>query len=681
MCLSFLTLTSAASSNILPGVPKLKGYPILGAIPVYFRDGMALMLETLTSLGDEGISYAQVGNKTLVSVHDPVMAKEVLGFTDKIASRSEESPYDLIEARLIRSRLGDPRVFSWSPFWTLIRLLDNNLFDDVGHEAMRQRGVFIKEFNNPLSNIDKFDGVMRVAIAHVKAIAGDADKAVIPDIRHAADSFAATLWGDTLYGRSDALTDGRVMKVADEILRRAGSPWPSASYSLMLTLGLVEPGKPTPSEAKVRAEIEDLYEKNVQHLEDYERNNPDSSMKTIRSLSVADGGKRTGPLTSIGSNITWTLIELQKRPDVLTKLLSEIESVDEVSFTTITTKMPYLNAIIMEINRLYPSVPATLRVIEREARLATANQPVILKPGMMVYLSYLHMHTSPKYWGPTASKFDPDRFLGGIDKSKPFMAFGSGTRDCVGYKFALLAVKVYLITLLKTYTFKVEENNCTPKLNTLLETSGPYIAHLVNAPGWTDVDLGSIPCAFSTAENMVHRSHVQKGETVVITGVSGGVGAAAVQLCKRRGARVIAVAGKHKGQRMLDVGADEVIARGESVSGSLSMMSVEVVLDVVAELSFTDLLDVLKKGGRYATAGAIAGPIVELDIRTLYLKDLSFFGCTLQDEEVFGNLVKYIEKGEIKRHVGEVFKLKDIGTAQEVFQSKESSGKFVLKVK
>lgn len=87
VCLGLLALTSTTSGNILPGVPKLKGYPILGAIPIYFRDGMALMLETLTSLGDEGIAYAQVGNKTLVSVHDPVMAKEVLAFTDKIASR------------------------------------------------------------------------------------------------------------------------------------------------------------------------------------------------------------------------------------------------------------------------------------------------------------------------------------------------------------------------------------------------------------------------------------------------------------------------------------------------------------------------------------------------------------------------------------------------------------------
>lgn len=91
-CLVILTLTSVLSQSVLPGVPRLNGYPVLGAIPIYFRDGMALMLETLTTLGDDGIAYAQVGNKTLVSVHDPIMAKEVLAFPDDIASRQVYRP-------------------------------------------------------------------------------------------------------------------------------------------------------------------------------------------------------------------------------------------------------------------------------------------------------------------------------------------------------------------------------------------------------------------------------------------------------------------------------------------------------------------------------------------------------------------------------------------------------------
>jgi NADPH:quinone reductase-like Zn-dependent oxidoreductase len=197
---------------------------------------------------------------------------------------------------------------------------------------------------------------------------------------------------------------------------------------------------------------------------------------------------------------------------------------------------------------------------------------------------------------------------------------------------------------------------------------------------WSDVELGSIPCAFSTAENMLHRSNVKNGERVLITGASGGVGAAAIQLAKRRGARVIAVGGKDKADQMSAVGADQVIPRGESVVQKLGKNAIDVVVDLVAGPAFTELLDVLKKGGRYAVAGAIAGPIVELDVRTLYLKDLSFFGCTFQEEEVFANLVSYIERGEIRPHLGKTFPLQEIVAAQKHFMSKAASGKIVLTI-
>lgn len=88
MLCSALTMSSTVFESALPGIPKLKGYPLVGAIPIYFRDGMSLMLETLTKIGEDGISYARVGNKTLVSVHDPVMVKEVLNIPDGVASRS-----------------------------------------------------------------------------------------------------------------------------------------------------------------------------------------------------------------------------------------------------------------------------------------------------------------------------------------------------------------------------------------------------------------------------------------------------------------------------------------------------------------------------------------------------------------------------------------------------------------
>lgn len=113
------------------------------------------------------------------------------------------------------------------------------------------------------------------------------------------------------------------------------------------------------------------------------------------------------------------------------KLMTEMNSANTIDFTTINSKMPYLDAVIMEVNRLYPVVHATVRVINRETPLASSKKPAILKPGMLIYLSYLHLQTSTKYWGPDAKEFIPERFLGGYNKDQPLMSFGYGPRNCV----------------------------------------------------------------------------------------------------------------------------------------------------------------------------------------------------------------------------------------------------------
>ena len=195
---------------------------------------------------------------------------------------------------------------------------------------------------------------------------------------------------------------------------------------------------------------------------------------------------------------------------------------------------------------------------------------------------------------------------------------------------------------------------------------------------WSDIELASIPCAYSTAENLLERSNVKNSEIVLITGASGGVGSAAIQLAKRRGAKVIAIASAEKINDVKKIGADTVIKRGESLNGVLEAESVDVVIDLVAGGQWAELLDVLKKGARYAAAGAIAGPIVELDIRTLYLKDLTLMGCTFQDGQVFKNLIGYIERNEIKPLVAKSYPLKDIVNAQKDFLSKKYTGKLVL---
>lgn len=194
----------------------------------------------------------------------------------------------------------------------------------------------------------------------------------------------------------------------------------------------------------------------------------------------------------------------------------------------------------------------------------------------------------------------------------------------------------------------------------------------------SDAELASFPCAYATAENMIGRARVAPGERVLVTGASGGVGSAAVQLARRRGATVIAVAGAEKAAEVRSLGAHRVVVRGDSLLGRIPPDSIDAVIDLVGGPQWPELLDLLKRGGRYAVSGAIAGPLVELDLRKLYLKDLTFHGCTLQDDGVFAALVGYIERGEIKPILARTYPLADIVAAQQDFVAKKHVGKLVL---
>lgn len=195
---------------------------------------------------------------------------------------------------------------------------------------------------------------------------------------------------------------------------------------------------------------------------------------------------------------------------------------------------------------------------------------------------------------------------------------------------------------------------------------------------WTDAELGTIPCAYGTAENMVHRAKVLKGEHVLVAGASGGVGSAVVQLAKRRGATVTAIAGKGKLAQVQSIGADRVIARDEDIVACLGEKAVDVVVDNVAGPAFSGMMKVLKRGGRYVSSGAIGGPLVTLDMRDFYLKDLKLIGCTAWDEPVFPNLVSYIKNGEIRPLLAKTFALEQIVDAQRAFTEKKHVGKLVL---
>lgn len=195
----------------------------------------------------------------------------------------------------------------------------------------------------------------------------------------------------------------------------------------------------------------------------------------------------------------------------------------------------------------------------------------------------------------------------------------------------------------------------------------------------TDAELATFSCSYSTAEGMLTRAQVTDADTVLVPGASGGVGGALVQLAKRRGARVIAMASEAKHAEVAKLGPDRILPRApENLRAALGEETTTVVADIVGGPYWPTLIDVLDRGGRYTCSGAIAGPMVELDLRTLYLRDLTFTGSTVIDLDVMPNLIGYIEAGEIKPALAATYPLAQLREAQTAFIEKRHTGNIVV---
>ena len=207
-------------------------------------------------------------------------------------------------------------------------------------------------------------------------------------------------------------------------------------------------------------------------------------------------------------------------------------------------------------------------------------------------------------------------------------------------------------------------------------------AHTVETP-LSDAELATFCCAYVTAERMLARAHVTGGEIVLVTGASGGVGTGLIQLARARGAVPVAVASARWADALLELGAQAVIAResgdlGAAIRATLGARSVDVVADVVAGPLFKTLLDVLRPEGRYVTAGAIASPLVELDLRTVYLKHLDLIGSTQGAREDFARVRDLAVSGKIRPVLAGTYPLEDIARAQADFVAKDFIGKLVI---
>ncbi len=217
---------------------------------------------------------------------------------------------------------------------------------------------------------------------------------------------------------------------------------------------------------------------------------------------------------------------------------------------------------------------------------------------------------------------------------------------------------------------------CVPSVN----------AHAIDSP-LRDEELATFMTSYLTAEHMLNRAGVSAGETVLITGASGGVGSALVQLARIRGARVVAIVGKDKAQHLAPFDVAAVLYRSagtDELAASLlrqtGQQTVDVVADVVAGPQVADWLDLLRVGGRYVTAGAMAGANVCLDWRKLYLKHLSLLGAAMGTQAESHQIVAYVASGQLKPLLAHTYPLAQLAQAQDDFKQKTHFGKLVITI-
>lgn len=212
-------------------------------------------------------------------------------------------------------------------------------------------------------------------------------------------------------------------------------------------------------------------------------------------------------------------------------------------------------------------------------------------------------------------------------------------------------------------------------------TAPAHHAHDVTGSPLSDAQLAALPTAYGTALGMIERGGVHEGDSVLVTGASGGVGLALVQLARARGARVIAVSSDSKLEPVRQAGAHEVIDRAQNVieqARTAAEAGVDVVLDVVAGKLVGEGLSLLREGGRWVVAGALGGHAVTFDVRRLYLHNAQVIGSSMHTPAHFALLMEIARQGQVRPVIAKTYPLDQAPQAQEELGRRRHVGKIVM---
>lgn len=185
---------------------------------------------------------------------------------------------------------------------------------------------------------------------------------------------------------------------------------------------------------------------------------------------------------------------------------------------------------------------------------------------------------------------------------------------------------------------------------------------------------------------LVTRARVQAGEEVLIWGIGGGVALAALQICKRIGARVWAVSSSDdKLRRAGDMGADELLNRNDVdvpkvIRERTNKRGVDVVVDNVGQATWKQSLLALGRAGRLVSCGGTSGPVVETDVRRLFWNQWSILGSTMGNDAEYDAIIAVLRQGQLLPPIDSVFPLEQGREALERLSTASQFGKIVIRI-
>jgi NADPH2:quinone reductase len=198
-------------------------------------------------------------------------------------------------------------------------------------------------------------------------------------------------------------------------------------------------------------------------------------------------------------------------------------------------------------------------------------------------------------------------------------------------------------------------------------------------------EAAAFPLSYQTAWRMiVGRGRVRPGDTVLIHGIGGGVGWAALEIALLSGARVIATtSGEEKARQARAAGAAVVVDYsaedvGEVVRRETAKRGVDVVIDSVGEETWRKSLKSVRRGGRIVTCGATTGPNPAEEIRLIYWKQISILGSTMANDREFRALHAAVSAGRLKPRIDRVLPLSRATEAYRLLEEGRQFGKIVL---